>query len=333
MSNASGTVQPGIKRIVYELLYPTHAKTDTLPNLAGDLETRLSTWSARIDVAIMALIVLSVLGVILESLSAVRTTYGPVLSAFERMAVVAFSIEYLARLWVCTLIPKFQHPVTGRLRWAATPLAIVDLVAILPFYLPFLGVDARFLRLFRLMRILRLAKLKRYLYTLRLFGRVWHNKRHEIIFTTALMLMLLLVSASLMYYVERTHQPDTFGSIPQAMWWAVATLTTVGYGDVTPISGLGRTLAAAVAMIGIGLFALPTSILGSGFVEELAKDREIEDAVEAELNDANPDETRTMNAPAPASPQAPSCTCPHCGESFRITLQAAPTDAADSSPQ
>jgi voltage-gated potassium channel len=150
-------------------------------------------------------------------------------------------------------------------------MAVVDLLAIVLFYLPFLGVDARFL--FRLVRILRLAKLKRYLYTLRLFRRVWRSKRHEIIFTTAL--MLLLVSASLMYYVEHAYQPDTFGSIPQSMWWAVATLITVGYGDVTPISGLGLTLAATVAMIGIGLFVLPTSILGSGFVEELEKEREL----------------------------------------------------------
>jgi voltage-gated potassium channel len=316
MANASDTIQPGLKRIVYELLYPSHAKTDALPHLAGDTEAHLSTWSDRIDIAIMALIVLSVLGVVLESVSGVHATYGSVLTTFEYVAVAAFSIEYGARLWVCTLIPKFQAPITGRLRWAATPMAIVDLLAILPFYLPFLGVDARFLRLFRLMRILRLAKLKRYLYTLRLFGRVWKSKRHEIIFTTALMLMMLLVSASLMYYAERAHQPDTFGSIPQAMWWAVATLTTVGYGDVTPISGLGRTLAAAVAMIGIGLFALPTSILGSGFVEELEKDRAIEDAVQSELEE--PHDVHENTSP---SPQSSACTCPHCGESFQIHVQ------------
>ncbi|PEN06085.1 potassium channel protein [Longimonas halophila] len=269
----------------------------------------------------MTLIVLSVLGVILESVGSLHETYNTLFSTFEAIAVVIFTVEYAGRLWACTLIPRFQNPVTGRLRWAITPLALIDLISILPFYLPFLGADARFLRLFRLMRILRLAKLRRYMYTLRLFGRVWHSKRHEIIFTTALMLMMLLVSSSLMYYAERAYQPDTFGSIPQAMWWAVATLTTVGYGDVTPVSGLGRILAAVVAMIGIGLFALPTSILGSGFVEELEKDREIEDEIESELGESSP-----VNEPA--SPPRPSstCTCPHCGESFRITLQTSSTD-------
>lgn len=326
MASDSDAVQPGARRIVYELLYPAHAKTDALPPLVDDTEEWLSTWSARVDVFIIALIVLSVLSVILESVGSLHATYDTLFSAFEIVAVIIFTVEYAGRLWSCTLIPRFQKPVTGRLRWALTPLALIDLVSILPFYLPFLGADARFLRLFRLMRILRLAKLRRYMYTLRLFGRVWHSKRHEIIFTTALMLMMLLVSSSLMYYVERAHQPDTFGSIPQSMWWAVATLTTVGYGDVTPVSGLGRTLAAVVAMIGIGLFALPTSILGSGFVEELEKDREIEDAVESELG-----ESETVNDKTSSSLSSPTCTCPHCGESFRITLQTISTDTEGSS--
>jgi len=312
MPHISDLTRPSFKRIVYELLYPNYAKSDALPALPDATQEQLATWGERVDLSIMTLIVLSVIGVVLESVDAVRTAYEPLLSAFELFAVVVFSIEYLGRLWTCTLMLQFEKPVFGRLQWARTPLALVDLIAILPFYLPFFGVDARFLRLFRLMRILRLAKLKRYLYTLRLFGRVWQSKRHEIIFTTALMLMMLLVSASLMYYAERAYQPDTFGSIPQSMWWAVATLTTVGYGDVTPVSGLGRTLAAAVAMIGIGLFALPTSILGSGFVEELEKDRTIKEVLDPEL--VPPAE---QNSDAPAS----SCTCPHCGNTFTVTLQ------------
>lgn len=323
MPPASNPAPPSIRRVVYELLYPSHAKSDALPALPDATEAFLSRWSARVDLAIMALIVLSVLGVILESVSGLRASYSTLFSVFEAVAVIVFTVEYVGRLWACTLIPRFRRPVTGRLRWALTPLALVDLISILPFYLPFLGADARFLRLFRLMRILRLAKLKRYLYTLRLFGRVWHSKRHEIIFTTALMLMLLLVSSSLMYYAERAHQPDTFGSIPQAMWWAVATLTTVGYGDVTPISGLGRTLAAAVAMIGIGLFALPTSILGSGFIEELEKDRAIEEAVE--------DDTDIAGTARPASSQEAACTCPHCGGRLRFHVESGPGPDADAS--
>lgn len=305
----SSSTRPGLKRIVFELLHPADGDA-ALPTLPERTQERLSAWSARIDLFIMSLIVLSVAGVILESVDSMRSAYGTALHAFEFVAVVVFTVEYVGRIWTCTLAEPYDKSLSGRLKWSMTPLAIIDLLAILPFYLPFLGVDARFLRLFRLMRILRLAKLKRYIYTLRLFGRVWASKRHEIVMTTALMLMLLLISASLMYYAERSYQPDTFGSIPQAMWWAIATLTTVGYGDVTPISGLGRTLAAVVAMLGIGLFALPTSILGSGFVNEIEKDRQ---ASLRGKEDAQEDEPTKVGA----------CTCPHCGETLSVTLQGA----------
>jgi len=312
MPNASPPTRPRIKHVVYALIHSVDGTSASLPAWSADTHERISAWSARVDLFIMVLIILSVIGVILESVETIRTTYSTALTIFEVFAVVVFSIEYAGRLWTCTLSERFANSATGRLRWALTPMALVDLLAVLPFYLPFLGVDARFLRILRLMRILRLAKLRRYLSTMRLFGNVWIAKKHEIIMTTALMLMMLLISSSLMYYAERGYQPETFGSIPQSMWWAVATLTTVGYGDVTPISGLGRSMAAVVAMIGIGLFALPTSILGSGFIEEIEKDRKAR---------AQENMEKQAGGPHIRPDTTSNCTCPHCGNTFTVALQ------------
>lgn len=293
-----------VRRAVYQLLNPEKRIKATF----GAEPSTLAVWGARLDLFIMALIVLSVAAVILESVESVRTAYAPWFYWFEAGAVLVFTVEYAGRLWSCTLNPDYDDGWRGRLQWARSPLALIDLFAILPFFLPFLGIDGRFLRVLRLMRIARLAKLRRYLRSLQLFANVWRSKRHEIIMTSALMFLLLLISASLMYYAERYVQPDTFGSIPHSMWWAVATLTTVGYGDVTPITGLGRVMAACVAIIGIGLFALPTSILGSGFVEEIAKERK------AAVRNHNKE-------------TAPTYTCPHCGEALTVSLRDAHQDS------
>lgn len=131
----------------------------------------------------------------------------------------------------------------------------------------------RFARALRLMRLFRLAKLTRYLRSIRLFGEVARDKREELVVSVFVLFLLLLLSSSLMYFVENEAQPDKFSSIPATMWWAIATLTTVGYGDLYPITGLGRLFGSLVAVMGIGLFALPTAILGTGFVEAIGKEK------------------------------------------------------------
>jgi voltage-gated potassium channel len=148
-------------------------------------------------------------------------------------------------------------------------MAVVDLAAVLPFYLPFLGLDLMFLRSLRLVRIARLGKLNRYSQAMQLLGKVVWNRRAELASSVLVLLVLLVVVSSLMYYAERDAQPDRFGDIPSAMWWGVATLTTIGYGDTYPVTALGKALATVAAVLGIGMFALPTGILGSAFVEEL----------------------------------------------------------------
>lgn len=162
----------------------------------------------------------------------------------------------------------------GRLKFMLTPLALVDLFAILPFYLPILiPLDLRFLRVLRLIRIFRLFKLGRYSDALKLMGRVIKAKKAELFITLFIVFILLILSSSILYYVENETQPEVFSSIPSAMWWGISALTSVGYGDAYPMTPLGKFLGAIISLLGIGLIAMPTGILGAGFVEEIRKKR------------------------------------------------------------
>jgi len=223
------------------------------------------------DVFIVTLIVLNVLALILESIAPLRENYQNLFNTFELFSVVIFTIEYILRLWTANLYPEFKKPILGNIKYAFTPLSLIDFLAILPFYLPFLGVDLRLLRILRVFRVFRLFKIARYVSALSLINRVIKNKKEELTISLLLTLFLLLISSTLMYYVENEAQPDHFSSIPETMWWGIATLTTVGYGDIYPVTGLGKFTGGIISIIGIGLFALPTGILASGFSEELSK--------------------------------------------------------------
>lgn len=231
------------------------------------------TLSHVFDVALLALIVINVVALLLETMESVRRSAPDLFFWINVISVALFSVEYLLRVWACTTDPRYSSPVSGRLRWAVTPLALVDLLAVLPFYLPFLGIDLRFMRAARLLRLFRLAKLTRYSRALSVLARVVVRRKEELITSSFVLVLLLLFASSLMYFVEHRVQPQVFSSIPAAMWWAVATLTTVGYGDIYPVTPLGRMLAGVIAVLGIATFAVPTSILGASFAEELASER------------------------------------------------------------
>lgn len=221
---------------------------------------------------LMGLILLNVAAVILETVAELATRYQALFRTLEIFSVAIFTVEYLLRLWVCTLNPKFQGSIAGRIRYALTSMALVDLIAILPFYLPLvLPLDLWIARLLRLFRLFRLFKLARYVESLRTLDDAIRAKKEELIISIIMLLVLLLFSSSLMYLVESAAQPDKFNSIPATMWWSVATLTTVGYGDVFPITPLGKLLGAFIAVLGIGVFALPTGILATGFAEALQR--------------------------------------------------------------
>lgn len=224
------------------------------------------------DIFLMGLIALNVLAVILETVESLATAYGHIFEVFEFISIVVFTVEYVLRLWTCTEGSHYAHPVTGRIRFMVSPMALIDILAILPFYLPvMLPLDPRIMRALRLFRLFRLFKMGRYSESLQTLGNVMKAKKEEFIVTTFVLFILLVVASSLIYFVEHDAQPELFSSIPASMWWGVATLTTVGYGDVYPITPLGKFLGAVIALLGIGMFALPAGILASGFAEELQK--------------------------------------------------------------
>lgn len=218
---------------------------------------------------ILLVIVLNVVAVVLESVNSLEAAYGRWFSAFEIGSIGLFTLEYLARLWSCTADPRYSHPLWGRLRFVASPMALIDLAAILPSYLFFLRADLRVIRALRLVRLARLAKIGRYSDAANVLARVLREKREEMVVTLSLVATLGVIFACLAYYAENGAQPDQFPDIPHAMWWAFVTITTVGYGDIAPVTPLGKVIGVCTAVLGILMIALPTGVLGAAFVEEL----------------------------------------------------------------
>jgi voltage-gated potassium channel len=193
-----------------------------------------------------------------------------ILKFFDIFSIVVFSIEYLLRIYVSDLTFPTKNRISSALKFVLSPYGIIDLLAILPFYAPFIiKVDLRFLRILRLIRFLRVFKISRYNTTLKLIGDVFREKKNDLYMTFFIAGLMLLVSGFLMYSVENPVQPDKFTNVFASMWWAVATLTTVGYGDIYPITTLGKIISSIVAFMGIGLIALPTGIISAGFIGKL----------------------------------------------------------------
>ena len=225
--------------------------------------------SQIVDWCIIFLILLSITSIIIESYEISDFTKR-LLSKIEIITVVLFSIEYILRLWTSDY--KYKKGFKSKLRYIISPSALIDLLAILPFYLPFIiKVDLRFFRMLRLFRIFRLLKLSRYIESMKIISNAIKNRKEELIITIVITLFLILFSSTLMFYIEHEQQPDKFTNIPSTFWWAIATLTTVGYGDIYPVTSSGKILASIIAFLGIGLVALPTGIISSGFLEEISK--------------------------------------------------------------
>ncbi|RPJ53874.1 MAG: ion transporter [Methanobacteriota archaeon] len=253
----------GVKRRIYEIM---------------EVASVRDTTSWYFDLFMVALITTNVIVVCLETIPGLEAHYLFFFAVFDTVSVAIFTVEFGLRLWTATENERFRQPVTGRLRYLATPLAIVDLIAILPFYVMlfaplFIPVDLRFMRVVRLSRLFRLLKLGEYSEAVQTLPRVLVAKKAQLGATFFILVIALVFSASIMYYAEHEAQPEEFASIPHAMWWGVVTLATVGYGDVTPITPMGKVIGGIVAMIGIGVFALPAGIFASGFAEELESRR------------------------------------------------------------
>ena len=241
---------------------------------SGDRASQIFDWS------IMALIALSILSIVLESFSGLNDKYHTVFHVFETVTVVVFSIEYLLRIWTADLLyPEAKHP---RLKYIFSFMAVIDLLAILPFYLPFISADLRFLRmmrLFRLFRLLRVFKLGRYFEALQIIVRVIRTSGPQLIMSVVICFFVMLFSAIIMYTVENPVQPEQFPNVISSLWWAICTLTTVGYGDVYPVTHVGRLFASVISLVGIGIIAIPTGIIAAGFNQVISKEqKELEES-------------------------------------------------------
>ncbi|WP_077528775.1 ion transporter [Vreelandella utahensis] len=227
-----------------------------------------SSWPGRglspFNMVVCVLILLSVMVAVLETEPLLRHGHAVLFQTLEATFFILFSIEYGLRVWVAGENPRYRG-LTGRLRYMVSFWALIDLIALVPFLLSLGDVNAFLLRLMRVVRLLRVARLGRFSQAIEALGKALYQRRQELLLSGGAAFMLLLFSAAMLYVFEAERQPEAFGSIPRALWWSVATLTTVGYGDVTPVTVLGRIFAGITAFAGIGLVALPAGILAAAF--------------------------------------------------------------------
>jgi voltage-gated potassium channel len=306
-----------LRRRVHEILEQT-AEGDRLGRL--------------VSAGLIALIAANVVAVVIESEPWLHPTYRAWLRAFEVVSILTFTAEYALRIWSAVEGDhgRYRRPVIGRLRYALTPLALIDLIVIVPFYLvALIPVDLRFMRVFRLFAVFKLTRYQR---SMRLLASVLREEAKPVAAALFVLAMLLIAASSLAYIAENQAQPEKFGSIPAAMYWAITTMTTVGYGDVVPVTPWGKLLAGAIGVIGIGMVALPAGLLASGFSEQLhQRRREFEAAVERILASGaiGPDEGHEIRAFRERlglsdhqaaeivrfmMHQRRSARCPHCGK-------------------
>jgi voltage-gated potassium channel len=293
------------------------------------------TNAARLfQAALAVLILVNVSGVILESVEVLDRRFGAEFWWIEQIATAFFAGEYLLRVWAVVDFqnPRYHHPVWGRLRYMRSFFALVDLVAVLPAILGMLG--AGDLRTLRLLRLLRMLKLTRHATIFNLLWAVFREEARSLGAVLFILILTLTISASMMYMIEGEAQPEAFSSIPAAMWWAVETLTTVGYGDLVPTTPLGKIMGGIVSVVGVAALALFTSLITVSFLDQLRLRREmLREAVETRLVEGReaieelgdrlgltPSETaETLLSPPPV--------CPHCGGALASAIGAGLSEA------
>ena len=220
-----------------------------------------------VDGTLMLFVVTSVIVAFLSTFD-LSPGFQNALSVLEVIFVIVFSIEYALRLWTAELIYPNLPAWRARIKYAMTPMAIIDLLSVLPFYLPMVGISVGTLKALRLVRVLRIFKINRYTSALSLIGRVLKTRATQLLSSILVIFVLIFIAAMLMYDVEHKAQPEVFNNALSAMWWAMSTITTVGYGDIYPITNIGRIISGFITFLGIGLTAIPTGIISAGFIEQ-----------------------------------------------------------------
>lgn len=320
----------------------THA---TLRRKVADLlDDSNQSWASRaVDGLIIATIILTIITIMLESIPSLHPAYTEIFYIVEVFSLIIFGSEYILRVWSAPDSPAGAGYTVqqSRLRYVRSPLAIIDLLAILPFILSLFSLDLRFLRVLRLLRIL---KLTRYSSAMNTLLKVIKNESRSFFSVVIVLVIILIIASSCIYLLEHEAQPETFGSIPESMWWTMVTLATVGYGDAIPITPWGKLFGGIIMLVGVGLVALPAGILASAFSEQLHKNKkDYRSAVRKALRDGiispaeyaelqklqeeynlSPEDAeeiirnQSFSHKTPASKQ---CVCPNCGEQFNLDQQ------------
>lgn len=216
---------------------------------------------------LFALILLSSSLLILETVKDIYGSYKSLFLALELFTMIFFTAEYLLRIYTCTELKEYRHPFIGRLSYVFTPLMLIDLLSVIPFYMILFSSEYSGFYLFSIFRVLRLLKAIRYVNAFRIIGEVFYLKRAQLFVSFIFILFVFVFASSIIYIAEKNAQPDKFSNIPAAMWYTIATITTVGYGDIYPITVIGKVTGGLISMMGLILFAIPTSILTSGFLK------------------------------------------------------------------
>jgi len=241
-----------------------------------------------VNLFMLVLVVLNVTAVVLETVESIYLAHKVLFQYFADISIAIFTIEYILRIWSCDVDPKYRRHILGRLRFSLTPLAMIDLLVILPTYVVLaFPADHKLLRSLRVLWTFRLLKLSRYSQSLQTIKDVIRAQKRELAMSFSAILFFMVLSSTVIYFLEHEAQPQRFPDIPATMWWAVLTMTTVGE-NFYPITTLGKLMGGLLIILGVATFALPTSILTSGFVEELEKRREEKEALERESLEDGP---------------------------------------------
>lgn len=253
-------------------------------------------------------ITVNIVFVNLETIPNLSSAVLSLFHAFYGLSMLIFVIEYILRVWFSVEDNRYKYSIKGRIKYILSPYAIIDLLVLIPFLIPDLIPADYKTNALRLLKLFIILKLIRYSQSLQGITKVFYSKKKELAMLIYMLFFLLVLVSTLMYYVENKAQPESFSSIPATMWWGVITLTTVGYGDMYPITPPGKILGALVAILGIGLFALPAGILASGFYEQFSDKKDAKKEEKPEPPAENP-EHRNQN----------SIICPECGTEIILT--------------